>query len=229
MYANVQSCVRNNGICTDFFEVNLGLKQGCLLSPLLFNFYINDLIDKLKILDLGVNINSEKLNILLYADDIVVLAENERDMQSLLDIISEWCNDNKIHINRDKSKVVRFRIPSTPLSKHIFKCDNNEVNYVSSYQFLGLLFTEYLDYGIMAKTVAQSASRALGLLIDKCKQAGGFAYSTFTKLYDSFVWSVIDYGASIWGFTDYTCINAVHHRACRFFMGVGKYMYQMRQ
>ena len=51
----------------------------------------------------------------------------------------------------------------------------------------------------MAKTVAQSASRALGLLITKCKQAGGFAYSTFTKLYDSLVWSVIDYGASIWG------------------------------
>ena len=75
----------------------------------------------------------------------------------------------------------------------------------------------------MAKTVAQSATRALGLLIAKCKQVGGFAYSTFTKLYDSLVWSVIDYGASIWGFTDYTCINAVHHRACRFFMGVGKY------
>ena len=107
-------------------------------------------------MDLAVNINGEKLSILLYADDIVVLADNERDMQSLLDIISEWCNDNKIHINRDKSKVVQFRNPSTPLSKHIFKCDNNELNYASSYQYLGLLFTEYLDYGIMAKTVRLS-------------------------------------------------------------------------
>ena len=223
MYANVQSCVRINGICTDFFEVNLGLKQGCLLSPLLFNFYINDLVDNLKFLDLGVNIDGEKVSVLLYADDIVLLSENENDMQRLLDVISEWCNDNKIHISRDKSKVVHFRNPSTPLSRYIFHCDNNQLDFAPSYQYLGLLFTEHLDYDIMAKTVAQSASRALGLLIAKCKQAGGFAYSTFTKLYDSLVWSVIDYGASIWGFTEYSCINAVHHRACRFFMGVGKY------
>ena len=188
----MQSCIRINGICTDFFEVNLGLEQGCLLSPLLFNFYINDLIDKIKNLDLGDNINGEKLSILLYADDIVLLAENERDMQSLLDIILECCKVNKIHINQDKSKLVQFRNPSTPLSKHIFNCDNIELSYASSYQYLGLLFIEYLDYGIMAKKVVQSASRALGLLIAKCKQAGGFAYSTFTKLYDSLVWSVID-------------------------------------
>ena len=172
---------------------------------------------------LGDNINGEKLSILLYADDIVLLAENERDMQSLLDIILECCKVNKIHINQDKSKLVHFRNPSTPLSKHIFNCDNIELSYASSYQYLGLLFTEYLDYGIMAKKVVQSASTALGLLIAKCKQAGGFAYSTFTKLYDSLVWSVIDLGASIWGFTEYSCINAVHHRACRFFMSVGKY------
>ena len=136
MYANVRSCVRINGICTDFFDVNLGLKWDCLLSSLLFNFYINYLIDKMKVLDLGVNINGEKLSILLYADDIVVLAENKRDIQSLLDIISEWCNNNKININRDKSKVVHFRNPSTQLSKHIFKCDNNELNYANQIEAL---------------------------------------------------------------------------------------------
>ena len=136
MYANVRSCVRINGICTDFFDVNLGLKWDCLLSSFLFNFYINYLIDKMKVLDLGVNINGEKLSILLYADDIVVLAENKRDIQSLLDIISEWCNNNKININRDKSKVVHFRNPSTQLSKHIFKCDNNELNYANQIEAL---------------------------------------------------------------------------------------------
>ena len=75
----------------------------------------------------------------------------------------------------------------------------------------------------MAKTVAQSASRALGLLIAKCEEAGGFAYSTYTKLYESLVWPIIDYGAAIWGFTKYSCSNTVHHRTCKFFIGVGKY------
>lgn len=75
----------------------------------------------------------------------------------------------------------------------------------------------------MAKAVAKSASRALGLLIVKSKTHGGFQHKIFSKLYDTMVWSVISYGAGIWGTRDFSCINAVQNRAMRFFMGVGKY------
>ncbi|XP_071167139.1 uncharacterized protein [Mytilus edulis] len=78
----------------------------------------------------------------------------------------------------------------------------------------------------MAKAVAKAASRSLGLLISKCKAKlinGGFQYCTSTKLFDTLVWSVIDYGASIWGTRDFSCINSIKNRAIRFFMGVGKY------
>ncbi|MES9883757.1 MAG: hypothetical protein ABW185_23135, partial [Sedimenticola sp.] len=44
-----------------------------------------------------------------------------------------------------------------------------------------------------------------------------------TKLYDSLVAPVIEYGASIWGTREFTCINAIHNRACRYYMGLGKY------
>ena len=74
----------------------------------------------------------------------------------------------------------------------------------------------------MAKAVAKSASRALGLLIAKYKAHGGFRYYTFTKLFDSLVWSVRSYDAAIRGTRNFSCINAVQHRAIRFFMGVGK-------
>jgi hypothetical protein len=49
--------------------------------------------------------------------------------------------------------------------------------------YLGLLLTEVLNYDDMAKAVAKSASRSLGLLIAKCKTNGGFEYSTFTGVY----------------------------------------------
>jgi hypothetical protein len=75
----------------------------------------------------------------------------------------------------------------------------------------------------MTKSVAQSASRALGLLIAKYKNMGGMPYDVFTKLYDSCVWPVIAYGAAIWGFRSYSCINAIHNRAMRVYLGVGKY------
>ncbi len=43
IYNDVSCCVRINGVKTDFFNVSSGLKQGCLLSPLLFNLFLNDL------------------------------------------------------------------------------------------------------------------------------------------------------------------------------------------
>ena len=69
----------------------------------------------------------------------------------------------------------------------------------------------------MAKAVARSGGQALSLLIVKSKAHGGFPFDAYTNLYDSLVWSVISYGAAIWGTRGFSCINAVQHRAIRFF------------
>jgi hypothetical protein len=89
---------------------------------------------------------------------------------------------------------------------------------------LGLLLTEFLSYEEMTKAVAKFTSRALGLLIAKCKAHGGFQYDVYTKLFDSIVWSVIYYGASIWGTKEFSVVNAVKKRGMRLFMGVGRYI-----
>lgn len=70
---------------------------------------------------------------------------------------------------------------------------------VDKYVYLGLTVTEHIDWNVTAKSVAQSANRALGLLIAKSKLMGGMPYNVFSKLFDSMVWSVIAYGASVWG------------------------------
>lgn len=80
-----------------------------------------------------------------------------------------------------------------------------------------------MSYEDVAKAVAKSASRSLGLLIAKCKAHGGFQYDVYTKLFNSIIWSVIDYGASILGTKEFSCINAVKRKAMRFVMGVGRY------
>ena len=75
----------------------------------------------------------------------------------------------------------------------------------------------------MVKFVTQSASRAIGLVIAKCKFIGVVPYNVFSKLYETVVWPVINYSAPVWGFHSYSCIDAVHNRAMRFYLGVGKY------
>ena len=70
LYSNVMSSVKLNGFTTDWFSVHCGLKQGCSLSPLLFNVYINDLALKIDALGKGIKIDEETVSILLYADDV---------------------------------------------------------------------------------------------------------------------------------------------------------------
>ena len=95
---------------------------------------------------------------------------------------------------------------------------------VSQYKYLGVILTEHLDYITMTKQVAQSASRALGLLIAKDKAFGGMSYDCFSKCYDAIVQATIGYSASVWGTKSFSCINSVQFRACRYFLGVGKYL-----
>jgi len=212
-----------DNITTEWFDVNRGLRQGCLLSPLLFNLFINDLITSINELAVGVDVDGQCISIFAYADDVVLLADNENDLNLLLECLSTWCVNNKMNVNPKKSKVVHFRCYSVDRTDCTFKCGNVNMEIVRSYTYLGLLLTERLDYVRMGTVAANSASRALGLLISKYKVLGGMQYNTFTKLYDAMVWSILDYGAVIWGSYNVPAVNAVQNRAMRFFMGLNKF------
>ncbi|MES9880125.1 MAG: reverse transcriptase family protein [Sedimenticola sp.] len=224
LYSSVSACVRVNSLHTDWFNVSTGLRQGCSLSPILFTLFINDLVVHINALDKGIDIgNDERVCILLYADDIVLIAETEDDLQTMLSVLGTWCTENRLQVNPTKSNVVHFRTKSTPKTNYQFMCNDDELYVTDRYVYLGLTLTEHLDFGIMAQIVSQSASRALGLLITKCKLLGGMPFGVYSKLYDSLVWPIVAYGAAIWGDRSYACINTVHNRAMRYYLGVGRY------
>ena len=115
LYVDVQSCVRVNGYYSEWFDVSNGLKQGCSLSPLLFSLYISDLVTSLNTMNIGVPVGDETVCVLLYADDIVLLADSVDNLQSLLDEVHFWCQSNGLCINESKTKIVHFRLgPATP-------------------------------------------------------------------------------------------------------------------
>ena len=220
LYSSVSSCIRLNDLHTDWFEVKPGLRQGCILSPLLFNFYINDLAIYLIVFGIGINCGEDIVCILMYADDVVLLAETERDLQILMNALNDWCQTNDMIVNCIKSNI-HFRNPSVSKTNFVFKCGDSTLHVADRYTYLGLLLSEHLDFEMTAKFVAQSASRAVGRLVSKCKLAGGLPFNVYTKLYDSVVYPVISCGAGIWGCKPYSCINAVQNRAVRFFLGEG--------
>ncbi len=77
-------------IVTDWFESNCGVKQGDTLSPTLFGIYVNDLVEDVKDLNIGIELAEEQICILIYAEDIVIYAQTKQELQCTLDMIGEW-------------------------------------------------------------------------------------------------------------------------------------------
>ena len=121
IYASTTSCVKINGKMTEWFDCASGVKQGCNLSPTLFSVFANDLVREVNDLDLGVSMGESRVSLLLYADDIALVANSEEDLQTMLNTLHEWCRRWRVLINTNKSKCVHFRKGRTPRLSTILK------------------------------------------------------------------------------------------------------------
>ncbi len=146
IFNKVECGVKVNSVKHNWFSVNARLKQGCIISPLLFNLFVNDLATEIKNSVKSLNIGDELVALLLFADDLVVLCESEEDLQAVLDIIHKWCNQWKMSVNIDKTKVVHFSSPSMSATQHVFTCGSNTIEVVDHHKYLGLILTDTLDY-----------------------------------------------------------------------------------
>lgn len=100
---------RVNSQRTEWFDVSCGFRQECILSPILFHLFINDLPVDLKSFKLCVQLDNAKVYILLYADEIVLFADSKEDLQILLINVNDWCYRNEMFINVNKSNIVQFQ------------------------------------------------------------------------------------------------------------------------
>ena len=123
--------------------------------------------------------NGERLSILLYTDDIALIAESERDLQKMLDVIFQWGQNWEIKFNCNKSQVMYFRKGSVNCFNIALKLGNNNLQIVHEYKHLGLVFNEHIDIGKMALVLADSRTRALSAIIKKFHHLGGLSYYTY--------------------------------------------------
>ena len=217
---NTYSCIKLQQALSDWFHTASGVRQGNPLSPTLFNIFINDLAVNIKNLNLGIKMGDVNLSILLYADDIAVIAESEKDLQTMLNYVHEWCNKWKLLVNGAKSQVVHFRKHRRPRTSFKFLIGESELDIVSFYRYLGVIFDEYLNFKQCEEILADAAGRALGGVIHKLKQIKYTNICIFKKLYESCVIPIMDYNCSVWA--NYHCKygEKIQLRAQRYFLGV---------
>ena len=223
LYTNTISCVRLNAEFSPWFVSTAGVRQGDVLSPTLFALFANDLAIDIKNMHLGVPVANQDVSILLYADDIVILAENEQNLQEMIKHMQKWCRQWRLKINRAKTNVVHFRNKRKPRTSFKFEFDNMPLDVVDKYKYLGIYFDEHLNFGDSADILAESSGRALGGIISKFKNMKNLTYDIFQKLFQTGVVPIMDYCAGVWGFSDNSAVDTIQNRAMRYFMGVHKF------
>ena len=169
MYTKTMSCIKINNFLTKWFEVNNGVRQGDTLSPTLFAIYINNLAKEIINLNLGININNYKLSILLYADDMVLIANTETDLQKMLTTMYDWCMKWRLSINVAKSNVIHFRKKRIKETDFNFTFGPNNITSTCKYKYLGVILDEHLTFQDCIKTLNDSSGRALSGIISKFK------------------------------------------------------------
>jgi hypothetical protein len=103
-YSTSHACVRMDDIITDNIDIRSGVKQGGIMSPFLYNVYVDDLMTKLIDEKLGCTIGEFTYSAIFYADDIVLVSGSRRKMQRMIDICNEYGLQYGICFNATKSK-----------------------------------------------------------------------------------------------------------------------------
>ena len=84
LYADQEATVRTGRGTTDWFQIGKGVRQGCILSPCLFNFYAEYIMRnaELEEAQAGIKIAGRNINHLRYADDTTLMAESKEELKS---------------------------------------------------------------------------------------------------------------------------------------------------
>ena len=136
-FANSAIKVQWSGCISRQVNLAAGVRQGGILSPLLFSCYVNILLDKLELSGLGCYVNKQCLNSFMYADDLILLSTSVADLQKLINLCSDALVELDLIINTEKSHCMRIGPRyNSPCSNIVV--DNLFLSWAKQTKFLGL-------------------------------------------------------------------------------------------
>ncbi|CAF0738373.1 unnamed protein product [Brachionus calyciflorus] len=179
------------------FRINDGVKQGGFLSPYLFNFYINDLIQNCTDLKTGCRLGDFNSSIISYCDDIVLLSPTRSGLQSLLDKCSEYSKIWRINFNPKKSIGMCLKHRSGKESCNDFFFNESKISIADESIYLGLPIGshKYLEnyWNEKNKKVQKSLYSLNGI---GCR-AFGLEPFTLAKIYGIYSQPIFNYGLEL--------------------------------
>ena len=195
IYEEVLSCVRLGNETTDWFSVEIGLRQGCILSPSLFSIFIDGLAEEVKKVG-GATYQHLTLSLLLFAEDIVLMAEDARTLQRMLKVVHKYSVKFRFKFNQGKSNVMIFGSKKTGKDK--FFLGKDELKVVEEYKYLGLVVDKDFSWRLHLSKVIEKASKRMRAL---CGMGigQGISVRALMRGWEVLVRPLLEYGAEIWG------------------------------
>ena len=185
----------------NIFQNSCGVLQGGVISPMLFNIFLEDLPKYLNS-KYGVKMDDIDICHLLQADDLVLISETEFGLKQLLMGLEKFCNRWHIILNLQKTKVMIYNQKYILGRKlRTFQFNGMSIDETNSYTYLGTIFTtESNHFRSNFKNIRNKALRAIGSLRQKLRKnlRQSISFTLLMKLFDSYVMPVLDYGAEVW-------------------------------
>ena len=198
IYTTDKACVKMGKTRSDFFGLNIGVRQGCILSPLLFNLFISDLAKKFDTMEGKLQLGNISINSLFWADDLVLFSETKEGLNRLLKTLEEYCSENEIMINTKKTKCMIFNKTGRLMQRPFF-LNGVKLEMVRSYKYLGFVFT---PSGEISTGLNDLRDRALKGFM-KIKSDLGLSFNqdihVTLSLIDFLIKPILLYSSDFWG------------------------------
>ena len=198
IYTEDKASVKFGDKFSPTFRTNRGVRQGCVLSPLLFNIFLSDIQNIFDKCGHNPKLNDTEISCLLWADDILILSDTEEGLQAKLDNLARYCKKNKLEVNTDKTKAMIFT-KSGRLLKHQFYFRKTALENVRSYKYLGFLVT---PSGEIKSGLEDLRVRALRAIAKIRKSLGPLFQNNIWNtlhLYNYMVKPILLYCCDFWG------------------------------
>lgn len=195
LYEDGTAAVRVDGIDSENFKTQAGVRQGCILSPLLFNIYTEYIMRMvLENWDKGVSIGGRLISNLRYADDTTLFATSQADVERFLSLLEITSSDFGLAINRDKTKVMVVDRKNNNRSD-LHEIANCEV--VQSYIYLGSTIT---NTGSCEEEIKRrcAVTRSAVEKLTKIWKDRRITKNTKVRLMRCLIFPIFLYGAETW-------------------------------